>query len=150
MDFQDVKGRKVKSPKKYSWRPAVYGVLIENNKLLFIQPDWDGKYCLPGGSMDLGESPVESLNREFIEETGYRVKVSPQPIYVDSLLFGDPGEGKFFQRINVYYEVKRTSKKQKTDLDKEAKELIWKNIRGLKSNDFTYFQRNFLKTILRK
>lgn len=150
MKFHDVSGRTVNAPKKYGWRPAVYGILIENNKLLFIQPDWDNKYCLPGGSMNLGETPVQALEREFIEETGYTVKVSPQPIYVDSLLFNGSKENNSFQRISMYYEVKIISNPQKTNLDKEVTKIIWKNIKELKSIEFTYFQRDFLKTLLKR
>jgi hypothetical protein len=49
MDFYDVKGKKIILPKNqnYNWRPAVYGVLIEDNKLLFIKPNWDKKFSLP-------------------------------------------------------------------------------------------------------
>ncbi len=150
MKFHDVSGRTVKAPKEYGWRPAVYGILIEDNKLLFIQPDWDNKYCLPGGSMNFGETPVQALEREFLEETGYKVKVSPQPIYVGSLLFSDSKENKSFQRISMYYEVKRISNQQQKNLDKEATKIIGKNIKELKSIRFTYFQRDFLKTLLKR
>jgi 8-oxo-dGTP diphosphatase len=150
MDFYDTKGRKIKYSKEYSWRPAVYGVLIENEKILFIQPNWDDKFCLPGGAMKLGETPTKSLEREFLEETGYKAQVNSQPIYVDSQLFGSYDVNKFFQRISIYYEVKIISKKQNTKIDEESTKIIWKNLKELKSNGFTSFQRDFIKTLLRK
>ncbi|MBD3249403.1 NUDIX domain-containing protein [Candidatus Woesearchaeota archaeon] len=153
MDFRDVKGKKVKLPKdkKYNWRPAVYGVLIENNKLLFIKPNWDDKYCLPGGSMDLGETTTKSLEREFMEETGYRIKVkNPDHPYADNFLFGSDKVDQYFQRISLYYEVERVSKKQSKNLDEETTELHWEDVNNLSSSDFTFFQRDFLKTILKK
>jgi 8-oxo-dGTP pyrophosphatase MutT (NUDIX family) len=150
MDFYDTKGRKIKYSKEYSWRPAVYGVLIENKRLLFIQPSWDDKFCLPGGGMDLGETPMKALEREFLEETGYKVRVESQPVYVDSRLFGGYDANKFFQRISIYYEVTRISKKQNTKIDEESIEIIWKNLKKIKSNDFSFFQRDFIKTLLRK
>ena len=153
MDFRDVKGKKVKLPKgrEYNWRPAVYGVLIEDNKLLFIKPNWDDKYCLPGGSINLGETTIESLEREFMEETGYKILVkNPDQPYVDNFLFGSDKVDKYFQRISLYYEVERVSKKQSNNLDEETTELHWKDVKNLSSLDFTFFQRNFLKTILKK
>ena len=153
MYFRDVKGEKVKVPenKEYSWRPAVYGVLIENNKLLFIKPNWDDKYCLPGGSMELGETTSQSLEREFIEETGYKIKIkNPHHPHVDNFLFGSNKVNKYFQRISLYYEVERISKKQSKKLDEETTEIHWKNINKLSSSDFTFFQRDFLKSVLNK
>ncbi len=32
------------------------------------------RWCLPGGHVDPGEDPVESANRELLEETGLRVE----------------------------------------------------------------------------
>ena len=68
MDFRDVKGNKIETPDNYNWRPAVYGVLIEGDKILIIKPNWDDKFCLPGGSVELGENLTVSLEREFLEE----------------------------------------------------------------------------------
>lgn len=52
---------------------GVYGVLIENNKILLIKKargPHKGKWDLPGGSIEFGEEPYETLKREFYEETG--------------------------------------------------------------------------------
>ena len=152
MEFYDVQGKKVKLPKNktFSWRPAVYGVLIENNKLLVIKPDWDDKYSLPGGSIELKEDINKALEREFLEETGYKIKIkNPNTPYVDTSLFGNKKLDLYFQRISLYFEVKLTSKKQLKNTDNETVEISWKNIDELKSSDFTFFQRNFIKTILK-
>tara|TARA_Y100000310_G_C20344840_1_gene651529 strand:+ start:180 stop:629 length:450 start_codon:yes stop_codon:yes gene_type:complete len=149
MDFRNTAGKKVSPPKnnKYNWRPAVYGVLIKNNKLLFIQPCWDKKFSLPGGSMNLGEDPRTSLKREFLEETGNKVDVGKNPLFVDTHLYGNPDKNQYFQRISLYYKVKLISKTNK-NIDEETTEIIWKELKKLKPNDFTYFQQNFLKTLL--
>jgi len=150
MEFRNVKGEPVESIEEYPWRPAVYGVLIENNKLIFIQPNWDDKFCLPGGGMDKGETPREALKREFLEETGFEVEVNKTPMFADSHLYGDPVKNHYFQRITLYYEVKRISQEQSSDLDKETTEIIWRNIEELTENYFTFFQRDFLKIIFKK
>ncbi len=151
MHFRDVKGKKVTLPKEFNWRPAVYGLLRENNQVLIMKPDWDDKYCLPGGSMELGETPVDALKREFLEETGFTIKVKNDTHpYVESLLFGSPQENKYFQRISLYYEVERTTKKQSKVLDTETVALHWKKLDSLKSADFTFFQKKFMITVLQK
>lgn len=49
------------------------GVLIRDNKLL-VQRDRDGaEYALPGGHVRVGESSLESLIREYREETGAEI-----------------------------------------------------------------------------
>ena len=152
MEVHDVQGKKVKVPKnkKIGWRPAVYGVLIENNKLLVIKPDWDDKYSLPGGSIELKEDINEALEREFLEESGYKIKIkNPNKPYVDASLFGNKKLDLYFQRISIYFEVKLTSKKQLKNADNETVEILWKNIDEIKTTDFTYFQRNFIKKILK-
>lgn len=46
------------------------GVLIKNNKIL-VQRDKDGTdYALPGGHVKIGENSIDSLIREYKEETG--------------------------------------------------------------------------------
>ncbi len=148
MKFYNVKGQEVTSPENYGFRPAVYGMLIEEGKLLFIKPIWDERYSLPGGAVELGEELTESIAREFLEETGYLVEAEPQPIHVDTQLFNDPDMKKKWQRINLYYKVKRISEEKSGELDFESEEVIWKKTDELSAEDFTFFQRNFLKSIL--
>ena len=60
------------SPDKFIFRPSVYGVLIEDGKIL-LSRQWDG-YDFPGGGMNIDETLEEALLREFWEETGLRVR----------------------------------------------------------------------------
>ena len=65
-------GEKEINIKKLSFRPSVYGVLIENNKVL-LSGQWDG-YDFPGGGIEINETVSEALEREFFEETGTKIK----------------------------------------------------------------------------
>jgi len=52
---------------------GIYGVLIRNQRLLLVQKargPHRGKWDLPGGSVEFGEEPERTLQREFLEETG--------------------------------------------------------------------------------
>lgn len=53
----------------------IRGVLIEDGKLLMVRELTDGKWSMPGGWADLGDSPAEVVIREVWEESGYEVKV---------------------------------------------------------------------------
>lgn len=55
-----------------SFRPSVYGVIVDNGKVLLAR-QWDG-YDFPGGGINLGETIEEALIREVKEETGFDVK----------------------------------------------------------------------------
>ena len=54
----------------------VAGVLIKNNKVLVVEMDNNGFYCLPGGYVEVGETTEDALKREFYEETGRPVTIT--------------------------------------------------------------------------
>ena len=155
MDFKDIEGNDVNLPedKFFSWRPATYGYLVKDNALLCIKPAWDNKYALPGGAIELGEEPIQSLKREFLEETGYRIEVEKQqPTYFKTVLFAAPISKNFYQSLIFFYEVKLDSHIQEDciELGKETEKISWKNISEINLEDFTHFQRDFLKMMLNK
>jgi ADP-ribose pyrophosphatase YjhB (NUDIX family) len=49
-------------------------VLNEEEKVLLVREREDGLWTLPGGWVDVGESPSESVEREVKEESGYAVR----------------------------------------------------------------------------
>lgn len=51
-------------------------VLNERSEVLLIQRADNGLWALPGGCHDLGETPQECAERECLEESGYKVKVT--------------------------------------------------------------------------
>ena len=51
------------------------GILSQSGKILLQKRADKGTWGLPGGAIELGESSVEALVREFYEETGITVRV---------------------------------------------------------------------------
>ena len=60
----------------YTWRPGVYGIILNETKDLvaLIETD-DLKYFLPGGGKESGESHEECLVREGLEEMGKLLEI---------------------------------------------------------------------------
>ena len=51
------------------------GILSQSGKILLQKRADKGTWGLPGGAIELGESALEALVREFYEETGIEVRV---------------------------------------------------------------------------
>ncbi len=82
------------------FRPSVYGVIIEDGKVL-LSRQWDG-YDFPGGGMDLGETIEEALVREVREETGLDVRVG-EILACENSFFKMPFAEKYAHCILMYY-----------------------------------------------
>ncbi len=52
----------------------VRGVVFNEDAILLVRERADGKWTLPGGWVDVNESPSESVVREVFEESGYQAK----------------------------------------------------------------------------
>ena len=68
---------------------GVYGVCFENGKLLCIEKTrgpYQHRYDIPGGSQEVGEGLTETLKREVLEETGYKVNGYANPRIYDVLV----------------------------------------------------------------
>jgi 8-oxo-dGTP diphosphatase len=58
----------------YIERPGAYAVIENNERQIAIIKTSNG-YFLPGGGIDTGESDVNALKREVMEEIGYQVSI---------------------------------------------------------------------------
>jgi ADP-ribose pyrophosphatase YjhB (NUDIX family) len=62
----------------------VRGAVVHEGKILLIQERADGKWAMPGGWADLGNSPASVAEREAWEESGYRVKAEKVVSVIDA------------------------------------------------------------------
>lgn len=68
-------GEAYRADKRYTARPGAYALLLREGKaLLTLQTDEHStELQFPGGGIDPGESPMQALHRECLEETGWRI-----------------------------------------------------------------------------
>lgn len=77
-------------------------------KVLLTQRTDNGRWCLPGGAMEAGESAAEACEREVWEETGLRVRVKRLlGVYSnpDQLVIYPDGNKAFFVVLNFEVEM---------------------------------------------
>lgn len=68
-------GEAVISGQRYQDRPGAYACIGDGSgHLLLAATSVRGEeFLLPGGGIDPGESPLQALHREVLEETGWRI-----------------------------------------------------------------------------
>lgn len=98
----DIEGNNYEVPaSELVFRPAVYGVIIKDNKIL-LSKCWDG-YDFPGGGIELGEPTDEAIVREVKEETGLDIKPG-KIMHANHSFFKLPYKGTFVHSIHLYFE----------------------------------------------
>jgi 8-oxo-dGTP pyrophosphatase MutT (NUDIX family) len=50
-------------------------IIDEQGRMLLIKRSDNGRWAMPGGALEVGESPAEGVLREALEETGYHCEV---------------------------------------------------------------------------
>ena len=61
---------------QYTQRPGAYAIIYASDcVLLTFQEEPFPEFQLPGGGIDMGESPLAALHREVLEETGWKIRV---------------------------------------------------------------------------
>lgn len=75
------------------WRnpkPCANAIVLDGERILLTRrahEPWEGWWCAPGGFCELGEHPIETVEREVREETGIEVAVTGYlGVWVDDYL----------------------------------------------------------------
>jgi 8-oxo-dGTP diphosphatase len=92
----------------YIDRPGVYAVIENRDKQIAVLETSIG-YFLPGGGIDAGETEVEALKRELIEELGYQISVIAKIGAAVEYLKASREE-KYYHIRSTFYEVQLDSK----------------------------------------
>lgn len=91
--------------------PGASALIFERTtgKILLTRREDNGRWCLPGGGMDPGESAAEACVREVFEETGLQVKATKLVgIYTSPDILVEYPDGNKIQPVAFSFEVEIT------------------------------------------
>ena len=78
----------------------------KRQKVLLTRRADNGRWCLPGGHMEPGESAVEACAREVWEETGLDVRIGKLTgIYTSPHRLIEYSDGRRYQRVALNFEA---------------------------------------------
>jgi len=89
-------------------RPGSSAIIFDSSrkKVLLTRRSDNGRWCLPGGGMDPGESAEETCIREALEETGLQVKVTKLVgIYTSPNIMVEYADGGRVQPVSFSFEA---------------------------------------------
>jgi nucleoside triphosphatase len=97
-------------------------ILNPSGEMLLVQSHkWSGKYTIPGGHVELGESLAEAVVRECKEETGLDVKVQEFLCWQEFIY--DPA---FWEpRHFLFFDFACLSEGGPVTLNDEAEDYLW-------------------------
>ncbi|MGW6015845.1 NUDIX hydrolase [Streptomyces sp. NPDC055210] len=110
-------------------RVAAYAVCVRDGRMLlarWVARDGSRRWTLPGGGMDHGEDPYDTVIREAEEETGYTVE--PLTLLgVDSILRTYPRRvgAADFQGLRIVYEARVTGGELRHEADGSTDMAAW-------------------------
>ena len=112
-----------------SFRLAAYAVCIEDRSVLLARvASRDGASCwtLPGGKVEHGEDPFDTVLRELAEETG-SAGVVERLLGVDSRVIpaSEARLGVEHQNVGIFYRVRLTGGELRADPDDDTIEVAW-------------------------
>lgn len=120
-----------------SFRLAAYAVCITDGRVLlahYVSPQGGTNWTLPGGGVEHGEDPFDTVIREVAEETGYDAEVE-RLLGVDSRVIPVaelrlPGP-LAHQNVGIFYRVRITGGQLRPEPNGETAESVWTPIHGV-------------------
>jgi 8-oxo-dGTP diphosphatase len=114
-----------------SFRLAAYAVCIQDGRVLlahYVSPRGTSNWTLPGGRVEHGEDPFDTVIREVAEETGCDAVVE-RLLGVDSRVIPaaeryDPGPLPH-QNVGIFYLVRITGGQPRPEPNGETSESVW-------------------------
>jgi 8-oxo-dGTP diphosphatase len=117
----------------------IYGLLLQGNDVLITDEIIAGRQItkFPGGGLEFGESTIDCIKREFIEEMNLEIEVLSHFYTTD---FFVPSAFDESQVISIYYTVKPTSDllEELSKFNNDKQSFKWLPLNTIDSDDFTF------------
>lgn len=139
--------------RKYPIRPHIgVGILlIRDDKLLLVKRKYDpdaGYWSIPGGHVDLGERVEEAAEREILEETGFKVKISDLAGIINKVMYDKKGKIEYhYVLINYFVEQIEGEANQPPKAQDDALEARFVPFEELKDYKLTLSLIELLKNL---
>jgi ADP-ribose pyrophosphatase YjhB (NUDIX family) len=127
---------------------ATVGALIYNSKyeVLMIKTDkWSGKWGIPGGKIEYGETSESALEREIAEETNLTISNIKFILSQDSIESDEFFKPAHFILLNY---TCTTNEESNVELNEEAQEYCWSKEQEALQLELNQPTRVLLETIL--
>src|SRR3990167_1642340 len=125
---------------------TVTAIIIKDNKLLLLKRNeapFKGKWDLPGGYMQEGEHPEDTLKRELVEELSVSSTLTEMVMVPGTATW----KRKTFPIINHVYLAEIH---QDIVLDKENSAYKWVPIKDLKDNEIAFYSNQDVVMMMKK
>ena len=125
--------------KENSWfRYRTGAFILKDDKMLFVKSKFGGYFYMIGGGVSLGETSVDCIEREILEETGINAKVERLAVVTENFFKGEGGilEGLDCHTIEFYYLVKVIDASNVFSKTDDGEELVWIPIAEIKNSFF--------------
>lgn len=93
----------------------IRGVAFHDGKILLVKELSDGGWTLPGGWVDINESPSEAVEREVREESGFEVKATRLMALYDRNRHGHPAF--IYHLYKIYFQCEITGGEPKDSIE---------------------------------
>ena len=114
------------------WQGAAGICMNENNEVLMVRAKNSRAWAVPSGGIEKGETPEDCCVREFVEETGY-------PVKINKLLFIKEVELKGYSVKTYYFLVEKIGESSGIDDPDQLIELAaWKSLSELQDIEHAY------------
>jgi len=130
--------------------PGVAGVILDGNRILLNKrgkPPSEGKWGLPGGAVEVGETVEEALIREIREETCVTVRPIRLITILDSIHRDDDGRVRYHY---VLFEYLCEYVSGEVSPGSDAPDARWVKLNELDSVDIMPITKKFLLKVLRQ
>ena len=112
--------------------------ILKDDKMLFVKSKFGGYFYMIGGGVSLGETSVDCIEREILEETGINAKVERLAVVTENFFKGKGGilEGLDCHTIEFYYLGKVIDDSNVFSKTDDGEELVWIPIAEIKNSFF--------------